>query len=206
MTESRSVVVQKCLDRLKRGDESARKELLNSTCERLGQLTHTMLKDYARLKRWEQTDDVLQSALVRLYRALHDVTPESPRQFYRLAALQIRRELIDLARHYYGPEGQGRVHQTNAEPSGDGRPSAPLYDRAEADAQPDQLAAWTEFHRQAEALPDEEREVFDLIYYQGLSYAEAAEVLDVSAKTVMRRWQSACLRLHDAVGGRLPGL
>jgi RNA polymerase sigma-70 factor (ECF subfamily) len=66
--------------------------------------------------------------------------------------------------------------------------------------------AWTEFHRQAEALPDEEREAFDLVYYQGLNYAEAADVLGVSAKTVMRRWQAACLRLHDAVGGRLPGL
>ena len=37
-------------------------------------------------------------------------------------------------------------------------------------------------------------------------YAEAGAILDVSAKTVMRRWQTACLRLHDAVGGRLPGL
>jgi hypothetical protein len=37
-----------------------------------------------------------------------------------------------------------------------------------------------------------------------LTQAEAAEVLGVSARTVLRRWQSACLALHDALRGILP--
>ncbi|HKB36491.1 MAG TPA: sigma factor-like helix-turn-helix DNA-binding protein, partial [Gemmataceae bacterium] len=35
-------------------------------------------------------------------------------------------------------------------------------------------------------MPEEQREVFDLVYYQGLSHAEAAALLGVSTKTVQR--------------------
>ena len=66
------------------------------------------------------------------------------------------------------------------------------------------MAAWAEFHRQAELLPDEEREVFDLLWYQGLSQSEASELLQVSERTVKRRWQSARLYLHNALHGELP--
>src|SRR5215831_7372439 len=109
-----SLYLQRCLDRLQAGDDLARKELLNAASVRLAQLAHTMLGGFPKIMRWEQTDDILQSALLRLHRALQDMTPASLRDFYRLATLQIRRELIDLTRHYYGPEGPGRKHASNA--------------------------------------------------------------------------------------------
>jgi RNA polymerase sigma-70 factor (ECF subfamily) len=205
MTGNRTLSLQRCLDRFQAGDEAALNDLLNITCERLGQLTRTMLKDYQRLKRWEETDDILQNALVRLCRALRQVAPVSLRDFYRLATLQIRRELIDLARHYYGPEGRGRRHETNAEESSS-RASHPRFEQADESLGPSQLALWTEFHQQVNGLPEEEREVFDLVWYQGLSHIEAAEVLNVSARTVKRRWQAACLKLHDVLQGQLPGV
>ena len=46
-----------------------------------------MLRDFPGVARWEGTDDVLQNATLRLYRALKDVTPESPRSFFNLAAV-----------------------------------------------------------------------------------------------------------------------
>ena len=66
--------------------------------------------------------------------------------------------------------------------------------------------AWGEFHEAVGALPEDERDVFDLLWYQGLTRQEAAALLEVSAKTVQRRWQAACLRLHDALHGELPGV
>jgi RNA polymerase sigma-70 factor (ECF subfamily) len=204
MTHNRTVHLQNCLDRLHNGDEAARKELLEGTCERLTQLTRTMLRDYRRLKRWEETEDVLQNALVRLYRALQEVTPSSLRDFYRLATLQIRRELIDLSRRYYGPQGRGRLHASNVEPENPLESQPPAYEQADSADGPARLAVWSEFHRQVEALPEEEREVFDLVWYQGLQHTEAASVLAVSARTVKRRWQSACLKLHEALRGELP--
>src|SRR5262245_35464825 len=68
-----------------------------------------MLKGYPNVRRWEQTDDVLQNAVIRLHRALQQLTVQTPLDFFRLAALNIRRELLDLARHYYGPQGRGRT-------------------------------------------------------------------------------------------------
>ena len=65
------------------------------------------------MKRWSETDDVLQNAMLRLHRSLAEIQPECPSQFYGLAATQIRRELIDLARHYYGAQGIGARHHTD---------------------------------------------------------------------------------------------
>jgi RNA polymerase sigma factor (sigma-70 family) len=205
MADNRTVHLQACLGRLHGGEEAARRELLEGACERLTQLTRTMLQDYRRLKRWEDTEDVLQSALVRLCRALQEVTPPSLRDFYRLATLQIRRELIDLSRHYYGPQGPGRLHASNIEEQDVHESHPPVYEQADSADSPVRLAVWSEFHRQVETLPDEEREVFDLVWYQGLPHTEAAAVLNVSARTAKRRWQSACLKLHGAMRGELPG-
>jgi RNA polymerase sigma factor (sigma-70 family) len=44
-------------------------------------------------------------------------------------------------------------------------------------------------------LPEDEREVFDLLRIQGLTQVEAADVLGVSAKTVQRRLNRSLLLL-----------
>jgi RNA polymerase sigma-70 factor (ECF subfamily) len=56
-----------------------------------------------------------------------------------------------------------------------------------------------------EGLPEGEREAFDLVKIQGLTQAEAAQVLGVSLRTV-KRWLSRSLRLLTARLGDLgPG-
>src|SRR5207302_1154946 len=162
----------------------------------LTRLTRKMLKGYPRVKRWEETDDVMQNATMRLYRSLLDVKPASAADFFRLAALNIRRELLDLAKHYYGPQGQGAKHATVGGGHDSENAPPPAFDRPDSADEPARLAAWTEFHSQIERLPEEEREVFDLVWYQELSQAEAAELLKVSERTIKRRWQSARLKLH----------
>lgn len=197
-----TVEIEACVERLKAGDQAARDELLRIACGRLERLTRKMLGGFPRVHRWEQTGDVLQNANLRLYRTLKDVTPKSAAEFFSLAALNIRRELLDLAKHYYGPQGVGARHATAAnqpDESGGGQyqPEDPTHD-------PTRLAAWAEFHEQAELLPAEEREVFDLLWYQGLTQDDAARLLGVSERTIKRRWQSARLKLVEALGGQLP--
>ena len=203
-SENQTTLVQGWIDRLRAGDPSARDALLACAIDRLERLTRKMLKGFPGVHRWEQTDDVLQNAILRLSRALRDVTPPSSRDFFRLAAVQIRRELIDLARHHSGPQGLGANLISNL--GGDASASLNPADHADVTYDPSRLAEWTEFHRQVEALSDAEREVVDLLFYQGLQQAEAAAVLGVSERTVKRRWQSARLALHEALGGRLPGV
>jgi RNA polymerase sigma-70 factor (ECF subfamily) len=195
--------IQLRLDRLRAGDESARDELLAIACGRLTRLARRMLRRYPGVQRWEQTDDVFQNAAERLCRALKDVKPASVRSFLNLAAVQIRRELIDLARHYEGPEGPGRLHAGRLESESAARPPGPHDPGTDTD-DPARLADWTEFHAQIEALPDAEREVFDLLWYQGLPQGEAAALLGVTERVVRYRWRAAREHLHQRLGGRLP--
>jgi RNA polymerase sigma-70 factor (ECF subfamily) len=204
MAEDQTTDVQRRLDRLRAGDPSARDELIAVSCERLARLTRKMLKGYPGVGRWEQTDDVLQNAALRLRSALEAVTPDTVRDYFGLAALQIRRELLDLARHYYGPHGHGAHHLTEVGDGTGGRPGAGP-DPAEATGDPARLAAWAEFHDQIGALAEEERKTVELLWYHGLSQAEAASVMGVSERTLQRYWQSARLRLREALGDALPG-
>jgi RNA polymerase sigma-70 factor (ECF subfamily) len=59
------------------------------------------------------------------------------------------------------------------------------------------LDAWARFHETVGCLPDDEREVVQLVWYDGMKQPEAAAVLGVSLATLKRRWQSARLRLSE---------
>lgn len=191
--------IDQCIQRLNDGDEFARGELLNLACDRLLRLTRSMLRDFPGVARWEQTDDIFQNASIRLYHALVDVEVLDPRHFFRLAALQIRRELIDLARRYQGPQGMGAHHQTQR-PQEDCEDGPAIFESPEVTHDPSRIAEWQDFHSRVDQLPEEEREVFDLLWYHELSQEQVAAMLDVSVRTVRRRWRSARLLLHDVLG------
>jgi RNA polymerase sigma-70 factor (ECF subfamily) len=201
--EDHSTRIQRCIERLRLGDASARDELLGHALERLTRLTRKMLQDFPGVHRLEETDDVLQNAVLRLRRALDEVQPPTAADFFRLAAAQIRRELLDLARRYSGARSRGATPASSTRAR---RPLEARLDPPDTTRDPDRLAAWTEFHRAAEALPPEERATFDLLFYQGLSQGEAAAVLGVAEITVKRRWRAARMKLVQALGGKLPGL
>src|SRR5262245_58654043 len=71
-------------------------------------------------------------------------------------------------------------------------------------ARPSGLAEWCELHEQIDRLAEPEREVVDLLFYQGLTQAEAAALLDVTVRTVQRRWHTALLQLHTTLHGKRP--
>jgi RNA polymerase sigma-70 factor (ECF subfamily) len=181
-----------CLKRLRAGDPKARGALVARAYDRLRQIAHRQMRTFDRVRRFEDTDDVLQNATVRLLRRLEAHPPAGPAEFFALAAREIRRELLDLVRSHYGPLGPGR-REANA--AGPGPAAAP----GQSTHSPDRLAQWREFHEQVERLPDAERAVFDLLWYHGLTQPEAAAVLGVSVPTVQRRWLDARLRLRDVL-------
>lgn len=180
------------LVRAQGGEPAAWNQLLSHAEGRLRALASRLLAGFPRVRRFEDTDDVLQNAVLRLVRAVEEVKPPSLRDFLGLASLQIRRELLDLSRHYYGPLGHGANVDSVGSKHPAREPAGELSDDAE-------LEQWTELHRRVDELPEPERETFDLLYYQGLPQAETATLLGVSIRTVQRRWQSALLLLHERV-------
>ena len=188
--------IQGLIDRANAGDETSKEALLDHACDRLFRLTRKMFHGSGDLRRWEQTDDIFQSSMLRLHKALERTKVESVRHFFNLAALQIRRELIDTARKHFGPEGIAANHHTDMQAPDESGGSL----HAAAD-EPEDLAQWTQFHTLVERLPDDEREVVNLLFYEALTQEEAAQLLGVNVRTVKRRWQAARLKLNGINDG-----
>ncbi|MGO9468983.1 MAG: RNA polymerase sigma factor [Isosphaeraceae bacterium] len=192
------------VERLRNGDDSAFDELLIHFEARLLRLTRKRLRAFQAVGRWEQTDDVFQAAAMRLRNALKGVTPRSTAEFFGLAALQVRRELLNLNAAYRSRVTPSQVKRAGPEEGSSIRvdPAVLVEDREG----PREIESWTDFHEAAEDLPEKIREVFRLIWYGGLTQAEAAVLLSVSKRTIRARWQEARLAIHGALEGRLPAI
>jgi RNA polymerase sigma-70 factor (ECF subfamily) len=194
--EPTTVVVQRYLDALA-GDAPAEpivRELLERAAYRLERMCATMLhRRYPRLTGPPtnlETADMLGGVVEGLLKAMRAIRPRTVREFFALANQHMRWQLNDLARRL------------------DERPAAvelreglvPAPASSESGITPDG-------RRMLEAidnLPEDECEVFGLVRLQGLTHIEAAEVLDVSVKTVQRRLNRASLLLAEELDNLRP--
>ena len=194
MDENRTTAsIQRYLNDLAdlRGDSPAEpivRDLLASAVTRLHLLCTTMLfRSYPRLTRPPlnlQADEMLSSVVERLLKALREIRPTTVRQFFALASQHMRWELNDLARRLDGeaPAVELRDSLVPATPESSASQLSPNTRRI-LDA--------------VENLPEDEREVFNLVRIQGMTQTEAASVLDVSSKTVQRRLNRGVVLLAD---------
>lgn len=194
--------IEKCIARAKDGDATAREDLISLANDRLMALSRKLKRGFPRVGRWEQTEDVCQMASLKLFDALAATDVQDSRHFFRLAAKKIRETLIDLARHYQGAHGVGANHATQMPaPAGSTSPGSLMDNAGEMTQNPQQLAQWQELHEGIDKLPEELREMFDLLWYNELSQDEAAKIVGVSTRQVKRRWRDAKLALSEALGG-----
>jgi RNA polymerase sigma-70 factor (ECF subfamily) len=199
-----STRIQALLDQRKAGQAGADDALLQYSFERLQRLAQRMFHRYPDLRSILETGDVVQNAALRLHRALQAVSPDTVRAYFGLAATQIRRELLDLVRQHLGPDhAKAKRFVLLSSSSAESGPPA-LEVAADLSSEPASLMEWSEFHDQVGRLPDEEREVFGLLWYDGLTQAEAATVLGVDVRTVKRRWRSARRAICEAMQGEPP--
>lgn len=192
-----TVIIQRYLDALP-GDAAAEpivRELLERAVGRLRLLCATFLyKSYPRLTRPPvnlETDELLGDVVAGLLTALRATRPPTVRRFFGLANQHMRWQLNDLARRL------------------DERPAVAALTEAGVAAPP----SWTasgfgpdgrRMLGAIEGLPEDEREVFDLVGIQGLTHAEAAEVVGASEKTVQRRLNRARLLLAERLADFRP--
>jgi RNA polymerase sigma-70 factor (ECF subfamily) len=117
--------------------------------------------------------------------------PPTVRRFFALANQHIRWQLNDLARRVDERPAAGMLAESGVA----GSPAS-----MESRLSPDAVRILEVIDR----LPEDEREVFDLVGIQGLSHAEAAAVVGVSEKTVQRRLNRARILLAERLADLRP--
>jgi len=195
--------LEKYLELFANGDDTARQQLMRIACQRMHSMAHRMLRGFPQVRRWDDTDDVVQGASLRMNKAISDVTPVDAKHFISLAALQIRRELLDLSRKHAGPKSYAKNHKINSLRA-DGEDILKTLLAAEDEQAVDKEVSWTQFHEAAASLPGDEREIFDLVWYFGLQQSEMSRLLGCSLRTVKRRWKETKQRLRERLNGESP--
>ena len=206
MSDESTAILQGHLKRALTGDADARRRLLELTRHRLMRHARRFLHgSYERLERFEQTDDVVQELYLKILQHQDrfwvnaDGEPvHTLAEFFGHTSAWMRDVLCDLLRKAYGRED----NRPAALPL-DGGPSdnGPRYEPSSNTLDAEKLRRWTEFHEAVARLPDDLRSVFDLLWYQGVTQAEAAALLGVAVPTVKLRWMKARLRVQQAWGG-----
>jgi RNA polymerase sigma-70 factor (ECF subfamily) len=138
-----------------------------------------------------QADELLGAVVERLLKSLGKARPENVRQFFALANQHMRWELNDLAR---------RLDQK--------APDVELLEGLAVAPETSGSGLSVNARRMLESidkLPDDEREVFSLVRIQGITQAEAAEILGVSLKTIQRRLNRSLLLLTEMLADLRPG-
>jgi RNA polymerase sigma factor (sigma-70 family) len=177
--EQTTAAVQRYLDNLAGAApaEPVVRALLARAVGRLHQLCARLLhRSYPRLMRPPlnlQVDEMLSAVVERLLKALNQVRPGTVRQFFALAGQHMRWELNDMARRL--DEHPATVELRDA--------LVPAPSSSDSGLSSDGRRILDAIS----SLPEEEREAFDLVRIQGMSLAEAGQVLGVSAMTVKRR-------------------
>ena len=183
-----TIIIQGWIERLRDGDNMARIASAQLRLwARLTRMVRKMLKGYPGWPAGSKPMMSCRRKVLRLDRALRGRRRHRHRaDFFRFAR---RRSVANLS------TSRTATRATRNSAPGHCRhspgPSGPMARRpARASlptplARPGRLACWTEFHRRIESLPDEDREIFDLLSStRGSTQAEAAAVLGVTERTV----------------------
>jgi RNA polymerase sigma factor (sigma-70 family) len=191
-----SARLQNLLDLANQGDISARNELIARTYPRLRERAQIMLGSYFRGEAGQyQATSFANDAIVKLIeKVLLKTKPGDIRHFLNLAGLKMRQRLQDLLK---GKQVRGD-HLTldgedslNAEGAA-GDPAAPMFRK--------------EIHDAVDRLPEDLREVVNLLMYSGLKQREIAPLLGITQEAVSARWEKAKRVLRPYLRGYDEGM
>ena len=205
MLES-TVVLQGYLERALTGDAEARGRLLELTRNRLMRHARCFLHgSYARLEPFAQTDDVVQQLYLKILQHqdrfwvnARGEPVQTLAEFFGHSSAWMRDVLCDELRRAYGRDDNRPAVLPLDGGNSDTRPT---YEPASTTLDAVKVQRWTEFHEAVARLPADLRAVFDLLWYQEMTQAEAAALLGVAVPTVKLRWMKARLQVQQALGG-----
>src|SRR5262245_2668933 len=129
-------------------------------------------------------EEVLQETFLRLWRRADQYEPG--RGSVMIWLLSIARYTV-LERLRF--ESHRPILSNGYEPS-------PILENIPEPESTSEEALWRSLHLAVEALPEEQRYVIELAYYQGMSHSEIAEQLNLPLGTVKTRLRTGMIRLR----------
>jgi RNA polymerase sigma factor (sigma-70 family) len=197
-TSNTIALVDDCLNHLNSGDHSVLERLVEHSYERFRVFASRQLRHFPTAKKYNDTQDILHDVLLKMLKKIKSNPPSCAQEFFAIVSRDIRNHLVDQLRYFLG-----RVDAAD-----ESRPSRDkLYgpcDALDIEVQqqtydPSKIQLWTEFHQCADQLPEELRLVVDLMFYQGFTQEESANVLAISRKVLRNRWTKAKLILSEVL-------
>jgi RNA polymerase sigma factor (sigma-70 family) len=189
--------LESTLERHRAGDPQAVEILMEFVERKVAAKVATLLPTYPCVARWDRPSDIRQDAAIKLLDSLTAVKPESVRHLLNLAALQVKRVLVDKVReHSRGGRGLGNLEDVALWPD----------DRHPADEAccpmtgPGTLDQWQRFHACVDSLPELDREVFSMRWYLEEDEETIAKALGVSRSTVQRAYSRAKKVIQEKLG------
>ncbi|WP_422928094.1 sigma-70 family RNA polymerase sigma factor [Singulisphaera sp. PoT] len=194
--EPTTLAVQRILDDLgaEVPSEAIVRALLERSACRLRRLCVLLLsRSYPRLTQPPlnlEAEELLSAVVERLMKALREAKPTGVREYFAMAGQHMRWELNDLARRLDERPAMVELHEEFIPSPGDSGSALTMDGRR--------------MFRAIDDLPDDEREVFDLVRIQGLTMTEAARILGVSESTAKRRLRKSLAHLAEVLDDLRP--
>jgi RNA polymerase sigma-70 factor, ECF subfamily len=165
-----------------RGDEQAFAQLYDMVAARVYGLARRIVRDPA------QAEEVAQEAMVEVWRTAtrFDSARGSATSWIFTIA---HRRAVDRVR---SEQTAARARQAAA--STLDTPYDEVVDRATTHLEQQQV------RRCMQSLTERQREAINLAYYQGYTYREVAELLDIGLPTIKTRMRDGLIRLRDCLG------
>ena len=180
------------LEKLRNNDKDAKNAIIVQTLNRLERISRRMFHKFPALKQSEETGDILHMLVLKLDKALSTVAPDSVAGYFALVNLNLNWILKELARKTKA-SGVLKSNGMNDILNGVSDPYSGPKSNLE----------WVDFFEILEKLSQENREVFDLIWLQGLDQKQAAKVLGISLRTFIRRWIKSKLEIRKLINEEL---
>ena len=173
------------LERLRNGDTTAFDSIFRTWYGPLVGTAERMLRDRA------VAEEIVQDVMLELWRRRETLAVDGSAQAYLFQAA--RNRVLNHLRHL-------RIEQ-RSEPE----VRADLSSTPHADAEMTQEELGVAVQDAVRSLPDRCREVFELSRVHGLKYAEIAQQLGISVKTVEAQMGKALKTLRERLAPWLPG-
>jgi len=192
-TESR---LHEAVLRFNAGEQSAVEDLFSHVRHRLMVITRRKLHGpggFATVARWYATDDVVQEACLQLAKTLEQEQINSGDHFLRLAAIHIRRALLNIHAH---TGTKSHFSQTASTDPADNQTLAKGAVVA-LEAGTDSGIRWEKFLDHFKTLTEEQRQMLDDVFFNGCTQQETAARMQIGITAFKQRWLKLKLQLFD---------